>query len=190
MKRIVLAAGLIVVVAACGSTGSVGPQGAQGIQGTAGQQGVAGSANVIYSAWFTPNVWTEDTVFSLFNFNWNQAAPAITQPILDSGVVLVYGKLNGYVTTIWPHDQVGLLPITLMYSSSGTTYIDTWSAIVTLGNVRINLVDNNNAYGGISNAHSFRYVIIPGGMASADRVKRLPKMTYEQVAQLFNIPQN
>jgi hypothetical protein len=144
----------------------------------------------MYSAWFTPNPYTKDTVFGLFNFNWNQAAPAITQPILDSGVVLVYGKLNGYNPVIWPTDQVGLLPITIMYSSSGTTYIDTWSAIVTLGNVRINLVDDNNAYAGISNAHSFRYVIVPGGVASAERVKQLPKMSYEQVAQLFKIPQN
>ena len=46
---------------------------------------------------------------------------------------------------------------------------DTWSANVTLGNIQIDLVSSLNVYNGISNAHQFRYVIIPGGVATTGR---------------------
>ncbi|HWZ58979.1 MAG TPA: collagen-like protein [Gemmatimonadaceae bacterium] len=187
-----------VFVAAC-SNGSTGPQGAQG---PAGVQGPAGSPNVQYSAWFTPNPWVEDTVFGLFNFNYTVAAPAITQTILDSGVVLTYGKLDGYITAIWPTDQVALMPIVVSYLASGTTETDTWSAFATPDTLRINMVNNTNLYGGISTAHQFRYVVVPGGVtaAAAGEVvvrgtvgarytrQELQAMSYAQVAQLFHIP--
>jgi hypothetical protein len=78
--------------------------------------------------------------------------------------VLVYGKLDGYVTSIWPTNQVSQLPIVITYDSNSTAQIDTWSALATVGNIEITLVNNTNVYGSISNAHQFRYVIIPGGV--------------------------
>ena len=146
-----------------GPAGATGPQGPTGNTGPTGPQGVVGSANVIYSAWFTPATYTSSSVFGITNFDFNKAATGITQAILDNGVVLTYGKLLGYNPAIWPITQVGQLPINLTYVQ-GSTMTDTWTAFSTVGNLRINFVNSANFYTSISNAHQFRYVIIPGGV--------------------------
>jgi hypothetical protein len=161
---------------AVGPTGPIGPTGPQGTAGTAGTNGTngatgaigvtgaTGTANVIYSDWVTPATYTKDTVFSTYHFYADIPASKITQAILDNGSVLVYGKLDGYNPVIWPTAQVSILPIEITYMNGTTQNIDSWSALCTLGNVRIDLASSSNAYGSISNAHSFRYVIIPGGV--------------------------
>jgi len=143
--------------------GDTGPAGAAG---PAGPTGITGSANVIYSAWFTPATYVKDTVFGTYDFIYDKATTDITQPILDSGLVLVYGKLDGYNTSIWPTAQVAALPISITYMSGSTPNIDTWSALATVGNLRIQLQSSLNAYGSISNAHKFRYILVPGGLKS------------------------
>jgi hypothetical protein len=161
---------------------------------------------VQYSPWFTPGVWTKDTVFGIFGFNYVRLDSAITQAVLDSGVILTYGKLDGYVSSVWPTDQVALLPIVVTYTSGADTVSDTWSAYATPDSLRINFVNNGNIYNSISNAHQFRYIIIPGGVAISSSLsatvgargavarrytrQQLQAMSYEQVAQLFHIPRN
>lgn len=140
-------------------------------KGDTGATGPAGTANVIYSDWFTPSAYIKDTVFGIYGFNYDKAAAAITQQVIDSGTVLTFGKLNGYTTSIWPANQVAALPIAITYMNGPTSNIDTWSALLTAGNLRIRLVSSMNAYGGISNAHKFRYIIIPGGMKTTASVK-------------------
>jgi hypothetical protein len=129
-----------------------------------GPKGDPGTANVIYSDWFTPAAYVKTTVFSTSTFTFDVAEPKITQDILDKGVVVVYGKLNGYNPVIWPTNQVAPLPIVINYLSGTTPEIDTWSGLYSLGNVQISMKNNTNAYSNISNAHSYRYVIIPGGV--------------------------
>jgi hypothetical protein len=200
-----------------GNTGPAGPTGATGTTGTtgatgaAGPQGPAGTANVIYSAWFTPSAYTKDTVFSIYQLYYNDSASAITQTVLDSGVVITFGKLDGYTQTIWPTNQVAELPITITYMEASTVYTDTWSALATLGNLRIQFVDDLNLYSGISNAHQFRYVIIPGGTSVSgssivpgvrsgnanstevspfrDVIQNYRKMTYDEICQRLGIPE-
>lgn len=210
-KNAVIILSLATLFAACSKTGPVGPQGqtgatgvtgpqgpagangTNGTNGATGPQGPAGTANVIYSAWFTPAAFTVTTVFGIFNLNYNQSAPSITQAILDKGTVLTYGKLNGYATSIWPTDQVGLLPITIDYQIGTSTNIDTWSAFATVGNLRINLVSSDNAYssdGSIAHAHSFRYIIIPGGVAGARQSSPPPDYNnYDAVCKYYGIPE-
>jgi hypothetical protein len=149
-----------------GPAGATGATGAAGAAGSTGAQGPAGSANVIYSQWFTPPTYKKDTVFGLYGFIYNDSTTDITQPVLDSGIVLTYGKLDGYTSVIWPTNQVAQLPITVTYLEGSTTYIDTWQALATLGNLAIQFQDDLNLYNGISNAHQFRYIIIPGGRKS------------------------
>jgi hypothetical protein len=186
--------------------------GCSGKDGPTGPQGPAGNANVSYSPWFTPSRYDTATVFGTMNFSYIQAAPQITQAVMDNGVVLTYGKLSGYDTRIWPATQVGLLPITLTYVQ-GVTQIDTWSAYPTPGNLRITFVNNTNLYSWatINTLHSFRYVIIPGGASanivassgiSANRAvsanvagpgytrAQLQSMSYEEIRRVFNIPEN
>ena len=191
---------MLLVMVSCGKDGAVGPTGAtgqQGIAGTNGTNGAAGptgaigatgatgTANVIYSDWITPSSYTKDTVFSTYHFYADIPASKITQSILDNGTVLVFGKLDGYIASVWPTAQVSVLPITVTYQLSGGIYTDSWSSLVTLGNVRIDFVDNQNYYSSISNAHQFRYVIIPGGMHTLGSIN--PK-NYNQVKQALHLP--
>ena len=150
-----------------GDQGPAGPAGPTGATGATGAQGSTGSANVVYSQWFTPPSYIKDTVFGIYGFYYDKATTDITQPVLDSGIVLTYGKLDGYVSSIWPTNQVGQLPITVTYQEGSSTYVDTWQAFATLGNLTIQFQDNLDLYNGISNAHKFRYIIIPGAQKSA-----------------------
>jgi hypothetical protein len=188
----------IVFAYSCTKEGPAGPAGATGATGATGVPGPAGSANVIYSDWFTPNPYVLTTVFGMKNFDFNQAAPGISQDILDKGEVLVYGKLLGYVPSIWPAGQVSKLPISLTYIS-GSQQTDTWSGYATAGNLRINFVNSANLYTSISTSHTFRYILIPGGVSgsTANLVSNskqksakvdFKSMTYEQVCDYLKIP--
>lgn len=150
-----------------------------------GDTGPAGTANVMYSDWFTATPWAQTTVFGMKNFDYTKAAPGITQNVIDSGVVLVFGKMSGYSASIWPAGQVSQLPILLSYVQSGTQ-TDTWSAYTTPGNIRINFVNSTNYYSSISTAHSFRYVIVPGAVKTGRRVD-FRSMNYDEVCNYLNI---
>jgi hypothetical protein len=168
LSRVLLVLLLSSSMVACqkGNTGPAGATGPAGPTGGAGAQGPAGTANVIYSQWFDPSAYVKDTVFGTWGFYYDKATTDITQQVVDSGTVITFGKLDGYVTSIWPTGQVAMLPITITYMDGSSPNIDTWSALITPGNLRIELTSSLNAYGGISNAHKFRYVIIPGGTKS------------------------
>jgi hypothetical protein len=155
-----------------------------------GDTGPAGTANVIFSDWFTASPWVKDTVFNVYGFNYNKPAPDITQNVLDSGTVIVYGKLKGYNTLVWPTGTVAQMPILINYkfSSGGVMNTDTWSALATPGNLKIRFVNDQNYYGSIDNSHQFRYVIIPGGK-KATAPNNYAHMSYEEVCQQLQIPQ-
>ncbi|GGA89013.1 hypothetical protein [Puia dinghuensis] len=194
-----------------GNTGPAGAAGPAGPAGPQGPQGPAGTANVIYSQWFTPGSYTKDTIFGEYGFSYTKATTDITQQVLDSGVVLTFGKLDGYNVAIWPSAQVAQLPITVTYRIGSTIYNDTWSALATVGNLKIRFVDDQNYYSSISNKHQFRYVIIPGGMKStvasvspglhsgrgtqlsSDAVSEVARnyrqMSYSEICRRLNIPE-
>nr|WP_067058844.1 collagen-like protein [Mucilaginibacter sp. L294] len=167
-----------------GTKGDAGAVGANGPAGAKGATGATGTANVIYSDWITPATYTKTTVFGTFNFTADIAASKITQAILDKGTVLVYGKMNGYNPIIWPTDQVGVLPVVINYLNGTTPEIDTWSARTTVGKIQIVMTNNNNVYGSIANAHSFRYVIIPGGVRTTATVNL---RNYAEVKQAYHL---
>jgi hypothetical protein len=171
-------------VGPAGPTGSAGTNGTNGAAGATGATGATGTANVIYSDWYTPATYTKTTVFGTIYFTADIAATKITQAIIDQGTVVVYGKLNGYNTVIWPTDQVSQLPIAINYMSGATPNLDTWSALCTLGTVRISLTSSTNAYSSISNAHQFRYIIIPGGVHTLSVVNL---KNYKEVQQALHI---
>lgn len=169
-----------------GAKGDTGAEGSKGANGAAGAKGATGTANVIYSDWITPATYTKTTIFGTIHFSYKITAAKITQAILDKGTVIVYGKLNGYNPVIWPADNVAALPIALTYMSGANSNIDTWSSIISLGNIQIDLASSLNAYSSISNAHSFRYVIIPGGVHTTATTKVNFK-NYAEVKQAFHL---
>jgi len=163
-----------------------------------GDTGPAGTANVSFSDWFTPASYKKDTVFGTYVFSYNQAAPAITSKLLDSGTVIVFGKLLGYNPLEWPVNQVSALPITLTYQQSGNVNIDVWTAAVSPGNVNIRFTNSVNYYGSIANAHKFRYILIPGGAKIpafvrgrlvTQQVQHLDDAGYVELCQSLGIPQ-
>jgi hypothetical protein len=197
---------LLLATALCTVSCKKGDTGPAGAAGPAGAQGPAGSPNVIYSSWFTPDTYIKDTVFGIWGFYYDKATTDITQKTADSGVVIVYAKLLGYNPLVWPVTQVGQLPITLTYVQ-GTTMSDTWSGRATAGNLRIRFFNDHNYYTSISNAHQFRYIVIPGGVKSTVASAKpglktgrgsqaeveavaanYKQMSYEEVCQRLNIP--
>lgn len=150
-----------------------------------GPQGPPGTANVIYSDWYTPSSFSKTTVFGTFHFSASIPAPSITQDVIDKGTVIVYGKLAGYNALIWPAGQISAMPIVINYLQSNTPQVDTWSALVSLGNLQIDMTNDNNIYSSISNTHSFRYIIIPGAVHTINVANF---RNYNQVKQAFHLP--
>jgi hypothetical protein len=195
----IILASLLIVSCKKGDPGPAGTTGAAGPAGPAGVAGPVGTANVIYSSWFTPAAYTKDTIFGIYGFNYTKATTDITQIILDSGTVITFGKLNGYTPLIWPANQVEQLPISIEYLSGSTANIDVWSASLSVGNLKIRLVSSTNAYTSISNAHQFRYVIIPGGLKSTvastklglvnGNASPLLLMSYPEICQRLGVPE-
>lgn len=137
-------------------------------------------------------------IFGIRNFTHDEAAPAITQEILDKGVVITFGKLLGYNASIWPANQVATLPITITYIQ-GATQEDTWSARASVGTLQIRFTNSANIYTSIATAHEFRYVIIPGGQGLGSMDPRLimireqitngQAVDYRTLCDLINIPE-
>jgi hypothetical protein len=188
---------VMLFASSCGKDGAVGPQGQAGATGPTGSAGSAGAAgaqgatgatgtaNVIYSDWKTPSTYTLSTIFGIKHLDATIAAAGITQDILDKGTVIVYGKLDGYNPTVWPTAQVGQLPVSLTYQLGASTYTDTFSASETVGNIQIDFIDDLNYYSSISNAHQFRYVIIPGGVHTLAHINI---HNYQEVKQALHLP--
>jgi hypothetical protein len=140
-----------------------------------GDTGPAGTANVIYSDWFQPASYTKDTVFGIWGFSYIQSAPEISQNVVDSGSVIVYGKLTGYNPLIWPAAQVAPLPISLTYVQ-GATMTDTWSGLVSPGQIKIRFVNDHNYWTSLATTHKFRYIVIPGAKKTAASTAVAPGM--------------
>jgi len=187
---------LAITISRC-SKGQVGPAGATGATGATGSTGATDSANVIYSSWDTIKTWSSvSSKLYKINLDFNQPAPLITQRVLDSSVIITYINLLGcYSSSYWPIGQVAQLPIIGIYrfdSNADHDNLLTWQSFATLGNIRINFIATDNNYTTVNslNGAFFRYIIIPGAIAT-NRVANpvdYSKMTYEQICTKFNIP--
>jgi hypothetical protein len=168
-----------------GATGPQGPAGNSGGAGTPGATGPAGTANVIYSSWLAASPWADTLTNGITSAIYRRTAPGVTQAIIDNGVVLVYAQLVG------GNGSTQQLPYTVVSASSVQFY-----HLLYLGKVQILASAlNGTAYPGASasTSNTFRYVIIPGGVAGgrlANGYSRseLQSMSYEQVCSLYNIP--
>lgn len=181
-----------------GIAGIQGPAGVQGPQGPAGPQGPQGTTNVTYSAWFLTGAgWAEATATDPFYgevFYYPKAAPAVTQSIIDQGIVLCYMKGDPNLDPA-PASTPFMLPYTV---GTGFGFTDLYDFTLTPGNIRF-LYKSDFAWELADLAViSFRYVVIPGSVAGRGTTAplyngytaaQLKAMPYDQVAKLFNIPQ-
>ncbi|MBZ4192669.1 collagen-like protein [Niabella beijingensis] len=197
---VVIAATVFITACKKGDAGPQGPKGDAGEQGIKGDKGATGTANVTYSDWFVPSSYTILTSYGIKHFYYNKAVPQLTDQLLKTGTVLVYARLEGYVTSIWPSGQMAQLPVAVVWQSGGTSFTDTWSAFCTKGNIKIDMANSGNYYSAIPPAHSFRYIIIPGGVRISATGKKqiiidrfayseeqLKAMPYDQVVRILNI---
>lgn len=182
----------MLIFLSCTKEGPVGPQGDAGPQGPQGAQGPAGTANVIYSNWVSFQGAPRDTLIDNSKLKCvNIATPKLTQALVDNAAVLVYMRFN---TTVWP----------LPYTGYAGLKASTVSFLPLPGNIIITRFTHDNSGSvGFSSVLQFRYILIPGGVASgryaADAEKhftvnnetyttsQLKAMPYNQVMALLNI---
>ena len=166
-----------------GEDGAIGPQGPQGEQGASGpqgeqgEQGETGSANVIFSDWIAttlPDPIASNTAI------FNMAAPELSAEIRDSGVILVYGR--AFTTDVYG------LPATFNSVGFNETH---YYRIDTIGEISIRINSIDGADIGARLFNDYRYILIPGGIPASGKSTPLDyaKMTYEEIVELFNIPQ-
>ena len=110
---------------AAGSSGATGANGSNGAAGANGTNGTNGTDSVLHSAWitltttvdtFTTTGGTPDSIFVD-----TLAASAITQSILDSGVVLGYVQnlFNNDGSIVTVSDYAGYLDVTYRLGEIG-----------------------------------------------------------------------
>ncbi len=162
-----------------GPAGPAGPQGAQGDQGPQGEQGDPGTANVIYSDWidseFDANIIATGSSFDI-------DAPDMTQEIIDSGVIMVFGRNIPVIGT----PDVFQLP----HVSNDNRY---FFSAEDAEQLRITVSSTEGASVGTTFFEDYRYVLIPGGQPATNPVSKsyvdFSKLTYQQLIDMFDIPE-
>ncbi len=161
-----------------------------GCEGPEGPRGPAGTANVIYSDWFSPETWVAVTTFGVEERTFTMTTDALTQGIIDHGVVLVYMRFVGL------NPEINQLPIVLAdvnYSfffraqagSIEVVYYSPTSPLVTPS-----VIPPENLV---------RYVLIPGsvlddvatseGITYSQLVGSMDSKPYREVCRLLDIPE-
>ena len=166
-----------------GSDGINGLNGIDGVDGADGSDGEPGTANVIYSDWIQTNFANPDpapeNVMPLETFSSDEIDTA-------ADVVLVYGgnNLNGdFEIYQLPYIRIGNVQFTFGFFGSDGTETGT-----TFLQVRANTFDGTNAT--FQFFDSYRYVIIPGGNPVTGKTSfDYSKMSYQEIIELFNIPE-
>lgn len=182
-----------------GATGPVGPAGPQGEQGEVGadgadgdqgEQGDSGTANVIYSPWidseFDLNIISTSASFSIFTI-------ALTEDIIEEGVILVYGRT--FPAPITEDTDVYALPMVLGAARQQSYYYRAEE----VGELVISVAANEEGDpAGVPFFGEYRYIFIPGeqptnvltvggGSGSKQQTLDYSKMSYEEVLEFFGI---
>ncbi|MEO9893630.1 collagen-like protein [Aurantibacter sp.] len=178
-----------------GAVGPQGPQGEQGIAGTDGEDGVdgedgadgtdgadgaTGTANVIYSEWFDSQFQENiESSSSFFEIDF----PEGNTQIMNYGVILVFGR------------QIVPTPpniINALYQLPIAGKELKYNMLVINGDlIRIVILTQDGSdIGTRDTIQQYRYVVIPGGIASSGKSisEDYTKMSYEEICNHFNIP--
>lgn len=144
----------------------------KGDTGPAGATGPAGPDSVMYSAWisltFSYNAVTDSTGY----FTDTLAAPAITQGILDSGVVL------GYVDGSANNDGTAIIPVS---GAENLGFAETYE----LGKIVVYDLTTTDY-----SSFRYRYVVIPGSKIATNgtvrkyngyTISELKSMSYDKL---------
>ncbi len=155
-----------------------GKDGIDGQQGAQGEQGPTGNANIIASQWIDAD-FSNNTDYSYFYID----APDITQEIIDSGVILAYGKE--------PFGAIVSIPF-VFGKASYYFAVEPSGRIIFIGSS----TDGSNI--SFTIIEQVRYVIIPASTGGAttkimNRLyngyteEELKAMSYDELVNVFNI---
>lgn len=198
MRRIFLSVALLaatsVLMVSCkkGDVGPEGPAGPAGPAGPTGPTGPTGTANVIYSPWFKFQAtdWADTTVPNLNTVKRaNKFTTAMTQAVVDNGLVMAYIKFDEAGTLVGPFQLPLAVPVT-----GGQIIFNTLPAVGRV--VYIGYTIPASATGvALNSTFQLRYVIIPGGTAGRGETptyngftaEELKAMPYESVVKMFNL---
>ena len=159
-----------------GPPGEDGTDGADGADGQDGQQGEPGTANVIYSDW-VPSEFP-DPINANFA-QWELFAPELTQEVHDTGVILVYARIGIFIHK---------LPDSFFAPTQEHWNFRLLDINDPLIAIRVHSIDGSNIGTPYLNG-DFRYVIVPGGISASGKFSvDYSKMSYEEIALQFNIP--
>ncbi len=123
-----------------------------------------------------------------------RSAPGVTTSILNSGLVMSYlGVVTGGNVTTGPYE----FPF---FCTSCSPSMIIFQSLPQVGKVIFYATNSTGTLTGFSDgSYSTRYVIIPGGVAggrmvtgpgAGHTVDELRAMSYQQIAQMFNLPAN
>jgi hypothetical protein len=134
-----------------------------------------GTANVIYSGWNYAKNFRDTTADNSKLKAADLLAPALTSDILNKGMVQIYFDFGGGVYA---------LPYT-NYAGGKLNTIAYWPRLKHFIITRFT-ADNTNSVA-LSSLLQYRYVIIPGGVATSAN-KKVNINNYEEVKKAYNIP--
>lgn len=149
-------------------------------------QYVCNGAGAIYSDWIDVNMIQNDyrhVEEGAYNFKQVMAPAALTADIVNKGIVLMYYKSkNGLVSPVDKDDVAPVNDADLNGNSfsfqAGYDFQDNYLAFLARGIVDITRLNDNGS--------AIRYVLVPGYIQGRT-VTDLKKMTYQEVAAMFNI---
>jgi hypothetical protein len=140
-------------------------------------KGKTGTANVLYSGWNSATN-LRDTIADGSKLKAvDLLAPALTDDILEKGMVQVYFRFSGSGVYALPYTSyAGGLQNIMSYLPRLKHFIITRFAFDNSGSVSL------------PNSLQYRYVIIPGGVAAPTAAKNPNLNNYEEVKRYYNIP--
>jgi hypothetical protein len=192
----VAAVSVSILLAGCSKTGPQGVQGTAGPAGPAGPQGVQGpqgnanvftdtfrlaSADWLYNSGYTYSNSNGGTV-TYFTRYHDVSFSKLTQGMLDSGMVMVYGEMNANDTNQWS-------PLPYTFLSFGSAFYYNYVFETMPGKVRLHFFYTANGSGvppgtlstDVIPTHKYKIVAISGAISTAMKRDRVDTGNYQQM---------
>ena len=209
MKRYLFAC-LVLIFVGCSKTGPTGPAGAQGATGATGASGATGpagptgpkgNANVLVDTFTLVNTqWIWNSQYSLetspgsyteyFTRYYTATVPAVTQGVLDSGMVLGFMVANPLANTVnWSP-----LPFQFLDGSTDFYYVFAFQTYV--GKVELDYffqqINSSATLPVLSTykipTYQFKLVVITGSLTAQMKQQNIDVGNYSQVSHFLNLP--
>jgi hypothetical protein len=181
MKNRMLIGCLLLAISGIVLNGCVkeGPPGKDGYNGYDGYDGEDGNANVIYSDWYTPEVWSFDDESKDWYFQ--VISPSINEDIVESGVIMAYMSVPGDV-----YDGA-VRPLPAYAIGANWDFLIPGYGKIEFTTDALNMPGSDNYF--------FRFILIPSSNPAlksalkSQSIQTLKEMPYKEICKKFGIPE-